>query len=192
MENTSGGSQDRPGWFSSLLAFVGSIIIIVIILWGLVNIVNLMNPWITSFFPKASTAQPATNTLPKTTITNAKLVTTGYTDNGSTKEGQVMKKSAAHAPSGPADLSVRIIAVGVIENGTFIARTPSIDDMVAVHLTSATMAAHLPARGTSPQHSQHKMVTPTLPPLNHLSILTTTSSTPYASPILRQAVAHLA
>lgn len=129
-------SHERPTWFGRLLALVGSIIVIIIVLWGLVNIANLMSPWITSFFPKTSTTSPSANTLPKANITKIQAEKNKYSNDGSVKEGTVIKNntSRAPAPNNPADFSVRIIAVGIIDpsTGAFVARTPSTNDMTAV------------------------------------------------------------
>jgi hypothetical protein len=106
------------------------------VLWGLVNIANILNPWIMSFFTKTPITQSPASTLPKLNITNTKPSTAKYDNNGSEKEGSVVKNATTHAsaPSGPADLGVRIIAIGIIDpsTGAFVARMPSANDLAAV------------------------------------------------------------
>ncbi len=115
--------EPRPSLYSSILAIVGFIILIVIVLWGLIHIVTLASPWFASFFnTKTSTSTQVTAPASATTSKQAQGSATVAVLPSSpitviSLEPATQIKPTAPRASGPADLSVRIIAVNTDQSG---------------------------------------------------------------------------
>lgn len=125
----------RPTWRSrfaqNIPSLIGGIILIVIVVWGLYHLSQLSGPWISTIVPRFSSATSTTTTiLPKPLIT------------GSAPEGASSKSIPTPAPVDhvmPADITVRIIDVGVIDRatGAFVHRPPTPYDIAAVQFDVA-------------------------------------------------------
>lgn len=95
---------------------------VIVVIWGLVHLVALMRPWFSSLAPttpKVTITQPTSpsNALPKPVV-GAPIRPDTQPTKPSTDAG---------TPTTPADLSVRILAIGVIDpvSGVFVNRPPA-------------------------------------------------------------------
>lgn len=115
---------------ANIPALIGFVILVIVVIWGLVHLVALMRPWFSSLAP----------TTPKVTITQPTSPSTTFPKpviGAPVRPGtQTAKPSAgAGTPTTPPDLSVRILAIGVIDpvSGVFVNRPPvSPADVAAV------------------------------------------------------------
>lgn len=123
-------------WHKSLSAhipaLVGSLILIIIVVWGLFHFLSLVQPWFSSLISKPIVTAPMRPSGPVASSLPKPVTTTSI----HTSERQVtVGGRQAVRTAAPADLSVRILAVGVIDpvTGAFINRAPvSPSEVVAV------------------------------------------------------------
>lgn len=100
--------EPKESLISNTLAIVGFIIVVAIVLWGLLHIASLGQPWLSSLFESFATTPgtPTTIARPSNPIGAGSLAL---------KQPATTTPSArpqpSVAPAGPADLSVRIISV---------------------------------------------------------------------------------
>lgn len=182
---------------SNTLAVIGFIILIVIVVWGLLHIVSLssfsLGSWLNSS-PKSTVTAPKNATAGTPTAPAWKNIQTSA---GAPAQQPVVEKPAvkkttpaysysygaqsssglpaaggqsnlvAHAASGPADLSVHIITIGVIDppSGALINRAPtSPNDIVAVEFDIANVG------GTSTGSWYFQALLPVPPPNTYTSV----------------------
>jgi len=159
MAEATNGKQ-RKKLFLNLLAIVGFVIVIVVIILGLFRLATLSKSWFYSLFSlKAKSIQiPALSTVKEKISASTTQTTTTTIGDG----------------SNVADLSVRILSVGVIDpiSGNIIPREPTRpDDLVAVRFLISNgggaptgswyFTAQLP---TTPAYPYSSPVQTSLPP----------------------------
>lgn len=172
--------DDPPvsNWQSNIPALVGFIILAIVVIWGLVHLVTLAQPWFTSLFPHPATAPKSQSSkMPAPVMTQvAKPSTEPPTSNA--------LHTSATPTATPADLVVHILAVGIIDpmSGQFINRYPtSPTDVAAVEFDIANdggsstgvwhFDAQLPtssfAQGYDGTQSGYLYTSPAQQPLGH-------------------------
>lgn len=107
---------------ANIPALIGFFILVIVVIWGLVHLVALIRPWFSSLVP----------TTPKVTVTQSTTTSSSFPKpvvGAPTRPGTQPAKPAAGAgtPTTPPDLSVRILAIGVIDpvSGVFVNRPPT-------------------------------------------------------------------
>lgn len=102
---------------ANIPALIGFIILVVVVVWGLVHLALLAKPWFSSLMPtgpKVTLTQPKT---PANTLSQPVIEAPGP---------RTTKPPTGGAPTSPPDLSVRVLAVGIIDpvTGVFVNRPP--------------------------------------------------------------------
>ncbi|MBI5003734.1 hypothetical protein HZC00_01420 [Candidatus Kaiserbacteria bacterium] len=120
--HTSHPAHDKRS--ANVPAIIGFIILVIVVMWGIVHLIVLAQPWFSSLIPKPTVSNPISSAPTLSKPVFDKPVTTA--------QSQV---PATRPSASPADLSVRIIAVGIIDpvTGIFVNRPPaSPSDVAAV------------------------------------------------------------
>lgn len=128
--------ESRVDLLSNMFAIVGLIIVVTIVVWGIVHFARLSSGWMPSFFSTSSSTVAIAPLTAATTLL-ATPIATSTTPKPVTKPIEKPK-----APAGPADLSVAITRVGVIDSGSgmFVDRYPTSPyDMAAVEFEIANI-----------------------------------------------------
>lgn len=115
---------------ANIPALIGFVILVIVVIWGLVHLVALIRPWFSSLVP----------TTPKVTVTQSTSPSSSFPKpvvGAPVRPNMQPSKPPAGAgtPTTPPDLSVRILAIGVIDpvSGVFVNRPPvSPADVAAV------------------------------------------------------------
>jgi hypothetical protein len=137
--------NDPPvsSWQSNIPAFIGFIILVIIVIWGLVHLVVLAKPWMSSVFPRASvTPAPIARTTSSSTVSAPITTQIVAPQSPAPHKVSYMPSTASGGMRSPADLVVHIFAIGIIDpvTGQFINRSPaSSSDMVAVQFDIANI-----------------------------------------------------
>lgn len=148
----TGGKNPKTTLLSSVLAVVILIVLIVAAIWGLLRIVAVLKPILSSFFSKPQVT--SATAVPAPVIAQPVLPATGQSSGIST--------SIPHLP----DLSVRILSGGVIDRitGDIVPRpVTSSNDLVAVSFDVANKGE----AATGPWYFTARL--PTLPPYTYAS-----------------------
>lgn len=129
-----------PPWHqrlsSNLPALIGFVILVVIVVWGVAHLLVLAQPWFSSLIEKPRVTQVTQTAHPANTISSGTLSVAPPASNNNIHP----QKPATHTQATPADLSVHVLDIGVIDpaTGAFVNRAPtSPADLAAVRFDIA-------------------------------------------------------
>ncbi len=129
-DDEKGARSWRSRLSANIPALIGFFILVIVVIWGLVHLVALIRPWFSSLVPMTP---DVTITQPTTTATTFPKPVVGAPIRPDTQPAK--PSTGAGTPTPPPDLSVRILAIGIIDpvSGVFVNRPPvSPADVAAV------------------------------------------------------------
>jgi len=133
-----------PPWHERLSdnvpALLSFIVLVVIVIWGLFHLLALAQPWFSSLVPSRPATTATVPTSADTGLPRPVLRAPATTTTSVHATAKPVTHVSPTVPATPADLVVRILAVGVIDpaTGAFVNRTPaSPADVAAVQFDIA-------------------------------------------------------
>lgn len=139
----------QPSMFSTILAIVGFILILVILIWGLIHIARLTSPYFSSLFAqKTSTTISTTPSLAQPVLTTPVITTPAP----QTPITPGTNSTGLPAQTGPADLSVHILSTSVDGYGNAVV-TFDISNIGGSASGPYTFVAQLPSYSNYPYQS---------------------------------------